>query len=308
VIVGSQHGPALPSELSRSSDKLDLYAADAFFVESWEDLLEVAGGQALSVAGTIAGLTLKPDAIVARVGRRVLRWLDAEGFSVIAAERVVFDRRMLRDVWRYAWNAATRERKETMDLLMCSTPSLFIGLRGRAPAASRLSERKGAADPSQRSPGELREVLGALVPLINFVHTTDEAADAIREIGVSFDADKRRAIYQAALAPPLALGQVEALLDEIEAAAPSHDLQLEPAVRRILRQLEGIGVRDVEQVSELRRELLRASTGDPVEWCSIARLLDELGVLCSQWDRIVLASNVVRLDASDYERLLPGMP
>ena len=308
MIIGPQHGPILPRELSRSSDKLDLYAADTFFIESWEDLVEVAGDQAASVAGVMAGLTLKPDAIVARVGSRALRWLEAEGFSLIAAERVVFDRRMIRDIWRYAWNVATRDRKDVMDLLMCSTPSLFIALRGSEPAALRLSERKGAADPSGRSPGDLREVLGARVPLINFVHTTDEAADVIREIGVYFTAEARRAIYRAALAPPMDLSEVVALLADIEESVSYQDLALEPAVRRVLRQLDHIGTSDVDRRRELHEYLARALDGVPVDWRTLARLLDELGLPCSHWDRIVIASHLVALETGAAERLLPGVP
>jgi nucleoside diphosphate kinase len=252
----------------------------------------------------MAGLILKPDAIVARVGRRALRWLEAEGFSVIAVERVVFDRCMIRDIWRYAWNVATRDRKEVMDLLMCATPSLFIGLRGSAPAAMRLSARKGAADLSRRLPGDLREVLSAPAPLINFVHTTDDAADVIREIGVCFSAGRRRAIYRAALASPLDLSGVEAAVTELEESVPRHDLALGPAVRRVLRQLDQIGPRHRSSAA-LHEHLARALEGGPAEWRTIARLLDEPHLHCSRWDRIVIASHVVRLETEVAEWLLP---
>jgi hypothetical protein len=191
---------------------------------------------------------------------------------------------------------------------MCSTPSLFIGLRGSAPAALRLSERKGAADRSSRSSGDLREVLGARVPLINFVHTTDEAADVIREIGVYFSAEARRAIYRAALAPPMDLSQVEALLAKLEESVPHHNLALEPAVRRVLHQLGHIGAHDVDRSSELHEHLAGALDGVPADWRTIARLLDELRLPCSRWDRIVIATHVVRLDTGVAERLLPGVP
>lgn len=308
VIIGPQHGPPLPPQLSRSRDKLDLYAADTFFIESWEDLVEVTGDRAAGVAGEMAVLMLKPDAIVSRVGRSALRWLEAAGFSVIVAERVVFDRRMIRDIWKYAWNVATRDRKDVMDLLMCSTPSLFIGMRGPAPAALRLSERKGAADPSYRSPGDLREVLRACVPLINFVHTADEAADVIREIGVYFGAEERRTIYRAALATTADLGQVEALLAELEDSAPPQELALEPAVRRVLDQLDQTGARDGSASAELQEHLVRAVDGAPADWRTIDRLLNQLRLRCSHWDRIVIAAHVVRLETGVAERLLPGVP
>ena len=308
MIIGPQHGPTIPRELSHSRDKLDLYAADTFFIESWEDLVEITGDHAASVAGTMAGLVLKPDAIAARVGGRALRWLEAEGFSAIAAERVVFDRRMIREIWRYAWNVATRDRKDAMDLLMCAAPSLFIGLRAPAPAALRLSRSKGAADPSIRSPGELREVLGAPVPLINFVHTTDEAADVIRETGVYFGVEERRAIYRAALAPPMDFRRVEAVIAELERSVVSHDMALGPAVRRVLDELDRIGPPDDTASSELREHLAPALSGARVEWRTVARLLDEFQVPCSDWDRAVIAAHIVQLETGGAERLLPGVP
>ncbi len=299
---------AVPSELSRSRDKLDLYAADTFFVESWEDLVEVAGGEAVGIAGMTAGLVLKPDAIVARVGRRTLRWLESEGFSAIAAQRVVFDRLMTREIWRYAWNVATRDRKDLMDFLMCSTPSLFIVLRGSAPAASRLSQRKGTADPDGRPADALREVLGARVPLINFVHTADEAADVIREIGVCFAAEDRRAIYRAALARPIGVRQVEALLAELEDSVPARNLTLEPVIREVLHRLKDIGGRDLKSRRDLREHLVRALRGGQVDWRALDRLLDELQLPCSRWERIVIAAHMVRLETGIAERLLPGVP
>lgn len=307
MIVGPQHGSSLPRDLSVSNDKLELYAADTFFVESWEDLIEVAGDDAMNVAAVMAGLTLKPDAVVARVGKRALRWLWAEGFSVIAAERVLFDRRMIREIWRYAWNAATRDRKDVMDLLMSATPSLFIALRGPSPAAWRLSARKGAADRSNRATDDLREVLGAKTPLINFVHTTDEAADVIRELGVYFGAEARRRLYRAALAPPLDPAQVADVLAQIEESVPHHDLAVEGAVARVLRELSA-HPRDQDGSRALDECLARVLDGEPVEWRTLDRLLHELRLPCSDWDRIVIACHAVQLDTPGAERLLPGVP
>ncbi len=306
MIVGPQHGASLPRQLSRSSDKLDLYAADTFFVESWEDLVGIVGDGATNVASSMACLILKPDAIVARVGRDALRWLESEGFAVIAAERVVFDRCTIREVWRYAWNAATRDRKAVMDLLMSSTPSLFVALVSSAPAALRLSERKGASDPSKRSSDELREILGAPVPLLNFVHTADEAADVIREIGVLFGPETRRSLYRTALSAPMDLSEVEMLLATIETATPRHDLLLEPAIRRVLGLLDDIDTCDADGC-QLRESLARMLDGGQTDSCDVIRSLNGPLLPHYEWDRIVIATHAVSLESESTERLLRGV-
>jgi nucleoside diphosphate kinase len=307
VIIGPDHGPEVPLDLSSCSDKRDLYAADTYFRESWEDLVEIAADDAVRVAGVMASLTLKPDAIAARVGRRALEWLVANGFSIIAAERISFDRRMVRDTWRYAWNTATRDRREVVDLLMCSHPSLYLALKGSAPAALRLGASKGHADPSRRAAGDLREVLGATVPLLNLVHTADEPADVVRELGVYFDADVRERIYRGVALPPVDIAHVEVLLGAVEAESPAHDLALEPAVGRLLAEL-GHTCYEAELAGDLRSHLTGALEGEPPEWRSIARLLDALRMPCSQWDRIVIATHTVELDTSQWTRLLPSIP
>ncbi len=214
----------MPDELSRFPDKLDLYARDTYFLESWEDLVAVEGDQALD-RSRFAALTLKPDAVVGRTLKPTLEWLDEYGFSVVAAELVEFERHTIRGIWLYSWNVASRDRKDLVDILLTATPSLFLALRGPKDASLWLSQNKGPANPEYRQPGQLRSRLGYFSTLLNFVHTSDEPADFIRELAVYFPAPTRQRIYRAMGSSGDSRQRANCLASELEDRFPAHDLR-----------------------------------------------------------------------------------
>jgi nucleoside diphosphate kinase len=306
MIIGPQHGIPLPDGLSRSEDKLALYAADTYFRESWEDLSEVAGAAAADVAAELATITLKPDALAGRVLRPTFRWLASEGFSLVTAEMLVFDRHTIRATWVYTWNVATRDRKDVVDILLGMSPSLVLVLRGPAghiPPSTRLSERKGPAVPERRVPGQLRHGLGNYSTLLNFVHTADEPADLIRELGVYFPAEVRRRIYSKALGAASTFEEAHRLASELEAAYPAHDLSLNGAVAELVKQLGELGAPG----NGLRSQLSEAAAGRSRDWRALLHEVDNLGLTCSPWARLVIMTHMVHMDTPAGEVLLQGV-
>lgn len=295
------HGAALPNELSRLPDKRELYSTDTYFLESWEDLVTVASEQPLPAPSRFAALTLKPDAVVGRALKPTLEWLGEHGFSVVAAELVEFERHIIRSIWLYSWNVASRDRKDLVDILLTATPSLFLALRGPEDASLRLSQNKGPANPEHRRPDQLRSRLGYFSTLLNFVHTSDEPADFIRELAVYFPAPTRRRIYRAMGSLGDSLQHADDLASQLEARFPAHDLELDASISRVRALIDqGRG----DELLQLLDEIASRSTRD---WRTLFHLAEANGVSCQNWDLIVIATNLVQMDSPDIDPLLPGI-
>lgn len=300
------HGSALPDELSRLPDKRDLYATDTYFLESWEDLVTVAGEQPLPAPSRFAALTLKPDAVVGRTLKPTLDWLGEHGFSVVAAELVEFDRHIIRSIWLYSWNVASRDRKDLVDILLTATPSLFLALCGPEDASLWLSQNKGPANPEHRQPGQLRHRLGYFSTLLNFVHTSDEPADFVRELAVYFPAATRQRVYRAMSSPGDSLRRAEDLASELEDRFPAHDLKLDASIDRV-RALVDRGQGDDHERARLRCLLSEIASRNTRDWRTLFRLAKAIGISCQTWDLIVIATNLVQMDSPDIDPVLPGI-
>src|SRR5262249_6648491 len=138
--------------LSVIEAKRGLFAVDSYFRDSWEDLCDLPPDDIELILRHHALLLLKTDAVVGRRLNAALDWLAEQGV-VVAAERVRLDRHIIRAMWQYQWNVASRDRRDLADLIGHGSDSLVLIVRMPAhvrPATVRLSEAKGSADPARR--------------------------------------------------------------------------------------------------------------------------------------------------------------
>ncbi|QLJ00545.1 hypothetical protein HZZ00_05785 [Streptomyces sp. NEAU-sy36] len=217
-----------------SERKADLYAVDQYFREAvWTfgDITERMLGIALCM--------LKSEATAGRRLRPALRILREAGFRPVDAVRFRHDRMTIREVWRYQFNIASRERIEAMDVILPSTETVALVLRdehwrpGAVPAAVRLNALKGPADPAQREPEHLRHQLGVVSGLFNFTHISDEPADVLRELAVICDEPRRDLIRRRILDDHDARPDALDIFQELEDRHPEHDFDLEASWRRL---------------------------------------------------------------------------
>jgi len=256
---------------------------------------------------------LKPDAVAARHLRSIIDWLLAIDFRVVGARRVRIDRQRTRSLWGYQWNIARRERKEVCDLLLPSADSLFLLVESRTgsrtPASLRLKTRKGPAEPSKRRPGQLRYQLGSDATLLNFVHTADEPADVLRELGICFDTTDRRAILREALAGSDASAEAYRLADALEGEVPSHDLRLDHALERLAQRISLSERTDTpgRRSRDLRKLLEAVRDGRSRAWADLFELAGQAGLSIELWDQIVIGSHLIVMDDEQYVQLIPGV-
>lgn len=219
--------PMVRREVTRSPLKADLYALDSYFREGcWtfaDELPDMLG---------VALCMLKSEATAGRRLRSALDALADTGFRPLDVVRFRHNRQTIREVWRYQFNIATRDRVEAMDAVLPSTDTVCLVLwdeqwaPGRVPAAVRLNSLKGPADPSLRRPEHLRHRLGVVNGLFNFLHISDEPVDVIREIAVLCDEPRRELMRERIRARHDARPEVRAIFDDLERLHPEHDFDL----------------------------------------------------------------------------------
>ncbi|POX58213.1 hypothetical protein C3492_39200 [Streptomyces sp. Ru62] len=229
--------------LTRDPHKAEAYRLDPYMREALGSLTPLRDP---GVLHRHTFVVLKPDAVAGRRCELILRILRSEGWHPVAATTVRFDPLLVRELWRYQFNAASAQRIAVVDPLLSSGRSLLVLLEDRdrpdwLPASARLTAAKGSAEPSAARSGDLRTRIGRVNGLFNFMHTADEPADVARELQLFS--------YQTGWdwcagplfgrTPDSAAGPEETvtrLLAELEAEIPAHDLDVAAGIRRLARQ------------------------------------------------------------------------
>lgn len=298
--IDGRHAPPIDERLSCDPAKRALFGCDSYFRDSWEDLLSVAGADAATALHNYGSLLLKPDAVAARRLEPAIDWLADHDVAIVGVARPRLTPQVIRALWQYQWNLATRSRRDLADRLMSMTESLLLVVRmseDELPATIRLTELKGPADPTQRQPGQLRHHLGNHNYLLNFVHTTDEPADLIREIGVLVSADERCDFYRRLLAGDdereAGRDAARALHDQVD----EQDLSLAGLERRLAARGTGAAMR--QWLSDAH-----AGQGD---WREVTRVLGAAGVVLEPWDEIALGTHLLVASEAGRAPVLPGI-
>lgn len=304
--IGPEHGIAVPEALTRDPAKRLLFGADTYFQEGWDDLQRMAGPRAASVAHDHGLVLLKPDAVAQRALGRAIDWFVERDATIVDAIAVRLDPHMVRAMWQYQFNVATRDRRELADLVTGMGESMLLLVRLPAspvPASVRLSAWKGPADPRRRVPGELRHALGGGNFLLNFVHAADEPADVPRELAILLERAERARLLGVlsgqAEAATDGLAAARALAARLEAESEPHDLELATA-------LAGLRARaaDRPEAAELRAALDQVATGQSRDWRGLRELLLRSGVDAGAWDMIVIGTQLMEHSHPGVQQVL----
>jgi hypothetical protein len=297
----------LVTALTVSPAKAFAYSRDPYFRAGVQALAAATAGGAPDRSPTVAGLLiralvlLKPDAVAGRRVGPALRVLRAAGFEVVGLATLRFTPILTRELWRYQFNIASRDRADVVDLLLPAADSLAVLLEdrrwqpGSVPASCRLGDVKGAADPRARRPDDLRSQLAAPTTLFNFIHTTDEPADVLREAALLEIAGVP--LLTAAVADPPARRlpdqDVDAAIRLLYDQLPAHDLDAAAAGRRLVARprFRGLAADATSGGPDWRAVLARCPDGRPAP--------DEL------WDLLAVATAQIESNVPGLTQLLP---
>ncbi|MFK4145262.1 nucleoside-diphosphate kinase [Streptomyces sp. NPDC004065] len=234
------YGMPVSPQLTCHPAKQRLYGADTYYQECAEQLAALTD-DVTGFARHHAALLLKPDAVVARRLEPAVQWLAERDFRIVGAAITRLTRTMIRALWYFQWNLATPERRRLAALFLEDADALVLVVRPGhpldIPAAVELTRLKGPTDPDARLPGQLRHLLGRHSYLLNLVHTPDEPADVLRELGVHFDDTERELLLRSALAGEDRTGHALELARRLYAATDPRDLDFAPALRRLREAL-----------------------------------------------------------------------
>nr|WP_315463268.1 nucleoside-diphosphate kinase [uncultured Rhodoferax sp.] len=308
-LLDGKYGPPMPRGLTVMPEKEALYATDAYFWEGWEDLVEVAQESALAVLQTHSFILVRPDAIVSRKIEPILEWLRLNDYSVVGAAALQTDRHQVRSLWQFQWNAALPERKAACDILMGAGPSLMLLIRTASGedevATHRFAKQKGPADPKVSQQGGLRASLGHKSIMLSLIHSPDEPADLIREIGILLPEKTRKSFLRRMLSnATLGAGELSRLVGELYACAPKHELEFAQSLLRV----EAAAKRHMDAQSQASREAVKLIEDMQrhvwADWRDLFDLLDESGTPYDEWDCITVAGHVIAMNHDNVKLLI----
>ncbi|MFC1417849.1 hypothetical protein [Streptacidiphilus cavernicola] len=290
--------PHVLPAVTRSPAKAALYGVDNYFREGcWtfaEQLDDVLG---------VTLCVLKPEAAAGRRYQVALRALRDNGFHPVDVLRFRHDRLTIRETWRYQFNFAAHERMDAMDLVLPTIDSVLLVVRdeqwapGRTPASVRLTDLKGPSAPELRRPEHLRQRLGAVNGLFNFMHTSDEPIDVIRELSVLTGSERREAVRERIRAGHDALAEAEAAFAELEAGTPEHDLDLERSWERLTGSTAPVG--------ELAR--IRAKGGEVPLADVMAAARSPFAEPADHWDLLSVITHTIEFNTPGIGRIFPNV-
>lgn len=292
--------------LTRSPRKRELFAEDLYFRECWADVNDVLGDGTLDLLSRVALFNFKPDGLVARRAERTLDFFEEHGFTIIGTAPMRFNRHSMRELWRYDWNVYTTDRLALCSLMHSATETVLLILRdnrydGVIPAAVRLSDLKGSADPEARGPEALRSVLTPPNRVINFNHVADEPADLVREVGIFLDRAERRTLFEEVrrdFSADLA-EKARAEVRRLEELIPGNDFDLDRALDRI----EASGRVSAEDMERLRKESVG---GDGMSFDELIAIVDPHDPAIDRWDFVRIATEILPMERKGYSGSLPA--
>lgn len=286
---------------SSLASKREAYAREAYFREAQADVSDCLGPSHEKRLSRVAALLIRPDGVAARRVEDIVSRVVENGFRPAAVRKVRLDRLAVREIWRYELNAATVDRIYTAERIMTAYESLYILVQDMSepdePACARLRSFKGPADPTLRARTHLRTLIGARSGLLSYVHSADEPADLLRELGILFGRDERRRLLSSLCKPQLVDEQIRAITRQLYARCPAHSLSLDDALSAIRAACNGSN--DVAR-QELWTICGYVAAGEKLS--DIFRLFESarsLGIPDDDWNLLVLASHAVVFSIDD---------
>jgi nucleoside diphosphate kinase len=294
--------------------KAELYSQDVYFREGYDDLKDWLGGSLETIIPKYASIILKPEAIAHRKAHDCINFLCRNGFDPVAFKTFRFNRHLIRDLWRFQFNGATRERLDTLDMWSRTTDIVYVVLKSKLPqeelsASHRLTKLKWHSNPARHNEWELRKALGQNIIMLNYIHSTDESADFVRDFGVLFSPDERKAIISDINADSNATAQVLWAIDTLYRSTDFAEITFEAAMRDIEdRVLQAEAQMNVgELVSRIRGLSNQILAWEKENWREMLANIDELWLPISTWTRIILRAHLGKLTFNNWWPAIPSI-
>lgn len=171
---------------------------DVFFKNSFRIANKVLTND-ISILSSYALMIVKPETIVFQKLGILLKLIKMNDFIIIYCKKENINGAQIISLWEWSWDNATIERILLNQKLFELSYSLVLILKyvgnKNCIASEYLTFLKGSSNIEIREKGSFRDILKSSNFLINFIHTSDDVENFIREIGVLFSSDEIMDIY-----------------------------------------------------------------------------------------------------------------
>lgn len=297
--------------LTRNPLKPPLYGQEPYFREAFNDLEDLMGEHTVSTVLRHGLVVVKPDGRALGVTSTVVDFYTRNGFELVDLRPVTFNRTVWRSLWVYQMTQASIDRLLVNDLVIdgAAWALLFRSTTDSPlPAAVRLSELKGPARMENQQENCLRRAIGQPNRIFSLVHSADEPADFVRELGIIFSQRTRRAVADALIAGTLN-ERGNRLLEEIRASdeRPRRTFDRDASRKQVIGAItQRLSDGDVPKA---RRDLLTRAVDDlesghvlrVPEFCAA---LQDAEVTVDSWDLAVAVSEAMEDDIPGASKVL----
>ena len=305
--LGAEWSSVPWEELTKLEEKKELYRFEPFFRESWSDLLNELGRDAVGALHRHATICFLPDATA---GRRIwpgINFLQSQGFEVVSIQEVNYDWQIYNAEWRFQINDTTLERISLSHDLCERGPVLFVLLRDKStsygvPATVRLRRMKGASNPKLRTGKNLRDTLNSTNRLLKFIHTSDEPIDLVRVLGSTMERPDRLSVIQnmkaSSPSPRMPDDEIKSKLDDLYRRQNQNDLNVETSIKTIVETLQTYrpaALEDQAAADEALKIVLDALIDVcPLDYLKFKSLLRKMDTPLDDWTVICGAADLIR--------------
>lgn len=148
------------------------------------------------------GLVLvKPEALITGKTKEIFSILQAEGYELIYYVRKNIGAVQTSEMWKFSWSNSSMEHILINQKLFSMCDSLILILRSKClrgkSTCEMLTKLKGPAFESKREPYQIRWKIKPINYVLNYVHTSDDSSDFLREIGILLDWDELIQAFEA---------------------------------------------------------------------------------------------------------------
>ncbi|MFE2970152.1 nucleoside-diphosphate kinase [Streptomyces sp. NPDC059340] len=297
--------------LTRNPLKPSLYSQEPYFREAFVDLEALLGERTVDTVMRHGLVVVKPDGFALGTTGTVVDFYTRHGFEPVDIRPVAFTPTVWRSLWAYQMTQASIDRLLVNDLVIDGSAVALL-FRSRTdsplPTAVRLSALKGPARMEKQDEDCLRRAIGQPNRIFSLVHSADEPADFVRELGILFSQRDRRAMASA-MASGIPSAQSVRFLDEVRLSdeRPLRTFDRETSRKRVI---DAIGERiahgstPTAQQDRLLRAVEDLEAGRILQASKLFGALFDAEVQVDSWDLAVTVSEVIEDDVPGASKVI----
>jgi len=297
----------VPMDFTIMEEKRILFSMDCYYKESWEDFARIWDTDCKELMKKVGLVIFKPDAFVSRNVDEILNYICKLGFYPISYMSFRYSRHMIRDFWRYQFNTFTRQCVDILDDIYTFSDSLcvlfYTNKDFEYPTSEILSELKGPSDPLERKSYHIRSKSNVSSRILNSIHTSDEPADVIRDIGVCFNDDERSRLLQMAYDFKNVKINLKKYINKMYEKITYKNLSYTDSLSKIMLEIQK--ETNFEGKDYIRRYVDRELHIEQVSWTVLKKIIKNKDLYIDLWDLILVISEIIETKYSTVDRIFP---